>query len=142
MATVDLRSASEPYRHGLGHLADNTLRVFLHGRALIPYWRGEASSKVMAKPKIVLFVDIASPFCYMAFHVLQVSIYYCPVSEMAGLTLEPRCRRMPMVRYPVTIDLTIAEFPHLRSMRHNVHANISCWADEDVWKQASFADQK
>ena len=116
--------------------------MFLHGRALIARWCGEASFKEMAKPKIVLFVDISSPLCYKAFQVLQVSIYYSPFSEMADLTLEPRCRRMPMVRYPVTTDLTIAEHSYLRSMRHNVHADISCWADEDVWKQASFADQK
>ncbi|KAH8696877.1 thioredoxin-like protein [Phaeosphaeriaceae sp. PMI808] len=39
----------------------------------------------MAKPKITLFVDIASPFCYMVFHILQRS----PVFELCDITYIP-----------------------------------------------------
>ena len=60
----------------------------------------------MAKPKLVLYVDVVSPFAYLAFHILNVCRFLCFQLMTAGFSqgVVP-----PVVGYPAALfDLTVS----------------------------------
>ena len=40
----------------------------------------------MEKPKLTLYIDIVSPFAYLAFHLISVSIHELSISSSALVT--------------------------------------------------------
>lgn len=43
------------------------------------------SPATMATPKLTLYVDLVSPFAYLAFHVVRVSYLHCLVAHTAPI---------------------------------------------------------
>ena len=60
----------------------------------------------MAKPKLVLYVDVVSPFAYLAFHVLNVCRFLCFQMMIAESS---RGVIPSLVRYLATLfDMTVS----------------------------------
>ena len=62
-------------------------------RISVSYRTQGSQQNNMAKPKLVLYIDVVSPFAYLAFHILNVCRFIC-----IGITIQPcRCTIIPQI---------------------------------------------
>jgi hypothetical protein len=90
---------------------------------------------IMSRPKITLYVDIVSPFAYMAYYILKVR----------PLSLEKREKRRECARHKCIIEsaeLTVVfvELACLQASGSKLCTDSPRWLDERVWEYAAAGD--
>lgn len=74
----------------------------------------------MAAPKITLYIDVVSPFAYIAFHVLRVGFV-----GMAGCVGR------------LLLTAAASELADVCQVQRHLRAHLSWWADEDMRKHGA-----
>lgn len=82
----------------------------------------------MTTPSITLYLDIVSPFSYVAFHVLRVR------NSLLGIpgSINRPCTKLNMIK----------AFSRFRSMQHHLCSHLPGRIDERLWQHATGQDQE